>query len=61
MAMLPPLSLSSSPPYPSHGTDLPVLVIEPVRYPRFENLDDVKAKKKDLEGATRAWITLKGG
>lgn len=32
-----------------------------VRYLRFEDLDDVKAKRKDLEGATRAWITLKGG
>jgi hypothetical protein len=32
-----------------------------VRYLRFEGADDVKAKKRDLEAAVRAWIKLKGG
>jgi hypothetical protein len=32
-----------------------------VRYLRFEDAADVKAKKRDLEAAVRAWIKLKGG
>jgi hypothetical protein len=31
-----------------------------VRYMRFENLDEVKAKRPDLEAAVRAWCKLKG-
>jgi hypothetical protein len=31
-----------------------------VRYLRFADLADVKAKKSDLQGAVRAWIELKG-
>jgi hypothetical protein len=32
-----------------------------VRYLRFEDADDVKSKKRDLEAAVRAWIKLKDG
>jgi hypothetical protein len=32
-----------------------------VRYLRFEDGDAVKAKKRDLEAAVRAWIKLKDG
>ena len=32
-----------------------------VRYLRFKHADDVKAKKRDLEAAVRAWIKLKSG
>jgi hypothetical protein len=31
-----------------------------VRYMRFADLGDVKAKKADLEAAVRAWCELKG-
>ena len=30
-----------------------------VRYMRFANSDDVKAKRRDLEAAVRAWCKLK--
>jgi hypothetical protein len=32
-----------------------------VRYMRFADLADVKAKRPDLEAAVRAWCELKGG
>lgn len=32
-----------------------------VRYMRFADLAEVKAGKRDLEAAVRAWIELKGG
>jgi hypothetical protein len=32
-----------------------------VRYLRFADLDDVKAKRRDLEAAVRAWCDLKSG
>jgi hypothetical protein len=32
-----------------------------VRYMRFADLADVKAKREDLRGAVRAWCTLKSG
>lgn len=32
-----------------------------VRYMRFADVEDVKAKRRDLEAAVRAWIRLKGG
>ncbi|MGH2678279.1 MAG: DUF1801 domain-containing protein [Actinomycetota bacterium] len=32
-----------------------------VRYLRFTDADDVKAKKRDLEAAVRAWVKLKSG
>jgi hypothetical protein len=34
---------------------------ETVRYMRFADVAEVKAKKHDLEAATRAWIKLQGG
>jgi hypothetical protein len=33
---------------------------ETVRYIRFADLADVKAKRRDLEAAVRAWCKLKG-
>jgi hypothetical protein len=32
-----------------------------VRYLRFADLDDVKAMRRDLETAVRAWCDLKSG
>jgi hypothetical protein len=31
-----------------------------VRYMRFQDLDDVEAKRRDLQAAVRAWCELKG-
>jgi hypothetical protein len=32
-----------------------------VRYIRFVDVADVKAKRRDLQAAVRAWCKLKGG
>jgi hypothetical protein len=32
-----------------------------VRYMRFTDLDDVKAKRRDVEAAVRAWCHIKDG
>lgn len=32
-----------------------------VRYMRFTDLDDVKAKRRDVEAAVRAWCQIKDG
>jgi hypothetical protein len=32
-----------------------------VRYMRFDDLDDVNAKRSDLETAVRAWVRLRSG